>query len=113
MLVMDGMGESYRSMREDLTGLETESGDYMHDLKYFLNFNILSFIVFILFLLRLLRKNPSLPFVGVPTILNPSSGYREAESAYILTHTAGSGSSDDKKERGIGEIVPLFKRWTR
>ena len=33
VLVMDGMGESYRSMREDLTGLETESGDYMHDLK--------------------------------------------------------------------------------
>lgn len=78
VLVMDGMGESYRAMREDMSGVETTS-DYMHDL-------------------RLLKKLGADGFVGVPTVLQPSSGYREAESAYVF-----DGSS----------LRPVFKRWTR
>ena len=33
VVVMDGMGESYRAMVEDISGVEEHSGDYMHDLK--------------------------------------------------------------------------------
>lgn len=33
VVVMDGMGESYRAMAEDAGGAEEGSGDYMHDLK--------------------------------------------------------------------------------
>ena len=78
ILVMDGMGESYRAMREDAVGTESAS-DYMHDL-------------------RLLKTYGSDGFVGVPTALQPSSGYREAESAYVT-----DGQS----------LRPVFKRWTR
>ncbi|RYG96131.1 hypothetical protein EON65_54875, partial [archaeon] len=33
VVVMDGMGESYKAMAEDMSGIESYSGDYMHDLK--------------------------------------------------------------------------------
>jgi predicted NodU family carbamoyl transferase len=33
VVVMDGMGETFRAMSEDMGGLEKDSGDYMHDLK--------------------------------------------------------------------------------
>lgn len=65
VVVMDGMGESYKAMMEDMTGAEADSGDYMHDLK-------------------LIKAFGSSAFVGQPTSLFPGSGYREAESAYVF-----------------------------
>jgi carbamoyltransferase len=94
VVVMDGMGEQYKAMVEDMGGLdevetETEAeakvkgqgqGDaYMHDLK----------------LLRDLRPGK---FVGVPAALLPGSSYREAESAYMF-----DGAT----------LTPVFKRWSR
>lgn len=79
ILCMDGMGESYRAMAEDAAGVETRSGDYMHDLK-------------------LIRQIAPPEFRGQPERLFPASGYREAESAYLL-----KGS----------KLIPVFKRWTR
>ena len=79
VVVMDGMGESYKAMREDITGVEQDSGDYMHDLK-------------------LLKSLEVGDFTGVPRVLNPSSGYREAESAYVFSKNS---------------LRPVFKRWSR
>lgn len=88
VLVMDGMGESYKAMVEDITGVEENSGDYMHDLKLF-------------------RKNIDMHaagagpnFVGQPISLSPGSTYREAETAYSFDCTTAS-------------INPVFKRWSR
>ena len=84
IVVMDGMGESYKAMIEDLSGAEEASGDYMHDLK----------------LLKSLGPESQAAFSGVPVNLLPGSGYREAESAYIYDSSAAG-------------LVPLFKRWSR
>lgn len=67
VVVMDGMGESYGAMAEDMAGIEENSGDYMHDLK-------------------LLRASPIAgeSFVGQPVSLFPGSSYREAETAYLF-----------------------------
>jgi carbamoyltransferase len=65
VLVMDGMGESYKAMFEDIAGIEEHSGDYMHDLK-------------------LLKTGGADGFVGQPLSLYPGSGYREAETAYVF-----------------------------
>lgn len=83
ILVMDGMGESYKSMAEDIAGMEESSGDYMHDLR----------------LIRSLDEESQSKFVGKPRSLFPGSGYREAESAYTFDPDRG--------------IVPVFKRWSR
>ncbi len=69
VLVMDGMGESYKAMVEDMSGVEEHSGDYMHDLK-------------------LLRAYGGEDFVGQPVALAPASGYREAETAYVFDRQA-------------------------
>ena len=66
IVVMDGMGESYKAMVEDIAGIEVHSGDYMHDLK-------------------LIKAQGGEGFVGQPVALFPGSGYREAESAYVFT----------------------------
>jgi hypothetical protein len=50
-------------MREDITSIEGNSGDYMHDLK-------------------LLKAYGGEGFVGIPTILNPSSG--NIRNAHII-----------------------------
>jgi hypothetical protein len=70
VLVMDGMGESYKAMEEDLFGAEKDSGDYMHDLK--------------------------LPTSRMPCVTHPSasalqsgSTYREAETAYAFSRATG------------------------
>ena len=55
ILVMDGMGESYQAMVEDMSGIETLSGDYMHDLK-------------------LIKGFGGEDFVGQPVSLAPASG---------------------------------------
>eukprot|EP01031_Cornospumella_fuschlensis_P029108 gene29108-35128_t len=84
VVVMDGMGESYKAMAEDMSGVESHSGDYMHDLK-------------------LLRKGGVIEgpqFVGQPLSLSPGSTYREAETAYLFD-----------VEKGI--LQPVFKRWGR
>ena len=65
VVVMDGMGESYRAMVEDISGVEEHSGDYMHDLK-------------------LLKAYGGDGFVGQPMSLHPACGYREAETAYVF-----------------------------
>ena len=75
------MGESYRAMVEDISGVEEHSGDYMHDLK-------------------LLKTAGSEGFVGQPISLQPASGYREAETAYIF-------------DRASNTLKPVFKRWSR
>jgi hypothetical protein len=49
---MDGMGESYRAMVEDMMNLEDKSGDYMHDIK-------------------LIKSTGGEGFIGVPRSLNP------------------------------------------
>jgi hypothetical protein len=70
VLVMDGMGESYKAMAEDLSGVEKYSGDYMHDLKL----------------------SPSrIPCVTYPSAaaLQSGSTYREAESAYVFSRATG------------------------
>jgi hypothetical protein len=59
------MGESYKAMTEDMTGIEKHSGDYMHDMK-------------------LLKAYGAQDFVGQPISLSPGSGYREAETAYVF-----------------------------
>ena len=92
VVVMDGMGEQYKAMAENMGGLDEveaeaqaerqgqgQSDAYMHDLK----------------LLRELRLEK---FVGVPTALLPGSSYREAESAYMF-----DGAT----------LTPVFKRWSR
>ena len=77
VLVMDGMGETFRAMNEDMLDIETDEMDeYMHDLK-------------------LIKDHEC---VVVPKTMHPSSGYREAESAYIF---------DGNK------LKPIFKRWSR
>lgn len=87
ILVMDGMGESYKAMIEDILGIEENSGDYMHDLK----------------LLKTLNNDELKErFVGIPRSLSPGSGYREAESAYTFN-----------KNDNNNNIIPLFKRWSR
>lgn len=70
IVVMDGMGESYRAMIEDMLGVEPNSGDYMHDLK-------------------LLKAYGADGFIGQPLSLIPGSGYREAETAYIFDADKG------------------------
>ncbi len=84
VLCMDGMGESYRAMMEDLFEKNENSITYMHDLKA----------------LRSLSDQDISQFVGVPRNLVPGAGYREAESAYILRSSPR-------------HLIPLFKRWTR
>jgi predicted NodU family carbamoyl transferase len=69
IVCMDGMGETYKAMVEDVSGAETNSGDYMHDIK-------------------LIRGYADQPFVGQPRVLLPGTEYREAESAYIFNGTA-------------------------
>eukprot|EP01039_Chlorochromonas_danica_P005830 gene5830-6420_t len=91
VLVMDGMGESYKAMIEDMLGVEEEEGsgshgngrkdDYYHDLK-------------------LLKEIGTNGFIGQPHSLSPGSTYREAESAYLF-------------HRSSGQLKPVFKRWTR
>ncbi len=71
VVVMDGMGESYRAMVEDISGVEDHSGEYMHDLK-------------------LLKELGGEGFVGQPISLHPASGYREAETAYVFDRTANT-----------------------
>lgn len=87
ILVMDGMGESYKAMIEDILGIEEDSGDYMHDLKLLKNLN---------------NDELKESFVGIPRSLAPGSGYREAESAYIFN-----------KKDNKNTIIPIFKRWSR
>ena len=65
VLVMDGMGEQYSAMAEDMAGVEEHSGDYMHDLK-------------------LLKAYGGEGFVGQPNSLFPGSAYREGETAYVF-----------------------------
>lgn len=65
ILVMDGMGESYQAMAEDMSKAEAYSGDYMHDIK-------------------LIKEQKNEKFVGVPVILSSGSTYREAETAYYF-----------------------------
>lgn len=92
VLVMDGMGESYSAMVQDLVSTTEPppsstfastvgSGDYMHDL-------------------RLLRAYESKDFVGQPYSLAVGSSYREAETAYFFD-----------TQQAI--LRPVFKRWTR
>ncbi len=69
VLVMDGMGEQYGAMAEDMADIEENSGDYMHDLK-------------------LLRAFGGEGFMGQPTSLFPGSSYREGETAYIFDSTS-------------------------
>jgi predicted NodU family carbamoyl transferase len=83
VLVMDGMGESFRAMVEDISGTEEHSGDYMHDLK-------------------LLKMHGGEGFVGQPTALAPGSGYREAETAYVFD-----------RNNADAVLKPIFKRWGR
>lgn len=84
VVVMDGMGESYKAMIEDTLGIERHSGDYMHDLK----------------LLKQQSNDIKSKFIGQPYTLSPYSGYREAESAYYFDKLSSS-------------IIPIFKRWSR
>lgn len=70
VVVMDGMGESYRAMMEDVLDSEKDSGDYMHDLK-------------------LIRAYGAANFIGQPVSLLPGSGYREAETAYVFDSKKG------------------------
>lgn len=90
VLVMDGMGESYKAMIEDMVQVEEEEDcsdskgrkdDYYHDLK-------------------LLKEVGTNGFIGQPHSLSPGSSYREAESAYLF-------------HRPSGQLKPVFKRWTR
>ena len=60
ILVMDGMGETFRAMSED------ESNNYYHDLK----------------LLKSTDKLNKERFVGIPKYLKLGSSYREGETAY-------------------------------
>lgn len=66
ILCMDGMGESYRAMMEDL--YEGDGRSYMHDIR----------------LLKSLPESDLSRFVGIPRALVPGVGYREAESAYVI-----------------------------
>lgn len=66
VIVMDGMGETYKAMIEDIIGVESFSGDYMHDLKI------------------LKALGDKVPFIGQPLTLSPGSTYREAETAYVF-----------------------------
>lgn len=71
VLVMDGMGESYKAMSEDILGIEKDSGDYMHDL-------------------RLLQGcNDKYSFTRHPNEMHIGSGYREAETAYVFDASLG------------------------
>ena len=86
ILCMDGMGESYRAMVEDMI----EGGDsstYMTDLRA----------------LKSLSETQLQQFIGIPRNLIPGAGYREAESAYLM-----STDSD-----GVRRLSPVFKRWCR
>lgn len=83
VLCMDGMGESYRAMMEDLYEGGSNSA-YMHDIR----------------LLKSLPESDLSKFVGIPRSLVPGAGYREAESAYVI-------------EGSPRQIKPVFKRWTR
>lgn len=131
---MDGMGESYRAMAEDLLedssrsstrrsegSVKEKLGDrveYMHDLR----------------LLRSLGEAELARFTGVPVALVQGAGYREAESAYLLEKVLDQTLSgvEDFGESGVeavspfvrgdesgiersGErhLSPLFKRWCR
>lgn len=69
VVCMDGMGECYQDMVQDIAGSVENGGDYMHDLK-------------------LIRASKSETFVGQPHILAPGIGYREAESAYVFNQTS-------------------------
>jgi hypothetical protein len=88
ILVIDGMGESYKAMIEDLNGAENQSGDYIHDLKLLAHnpFNSAS--------------NTAPECIMQPSQLLPGSTYREAESAYLFDRTKGT-------------LQPVFKRWSR
>lgn len=66
IVCMDGMGESYRAMMEDL--YEGDGTSYMHDIR----------------LLKSLPEGDLTKFVGIPRSLVPGAGYREAESAYVI-----------------------------
>lgn len=83
ILVMDGMGESYKAMFEDMMQIEEHSGDYMHDLRLIKSY-----------------ASKGAPFIGQPSFLQPGSGYREAETAYVF----------DAK---TATLRPVFKRWSR
>lgn len=71
VVVMDGMGESYKAMIEDMRGIERFSGDYLHDLK-------------------LLKLYGTDNFIGQPVSLFPGSTYREAETAYLWSSQKSS-----------------------
>jgi hypothetical protein len=71
VVVMDGMGESYHAMQEDLTVVEQNSGDYMHDLKLMKEFRG-----------ERLKQFPA-------DLSSSGSRYREAESAYLFDVTKG------------------------
>lgn len=69
VLIMDGMGESYQAMIEDLYENNDKSDDYMHDLK-------------------LLKNEPGL-CKFFPSSLFAGSTYREAETAYYFDVNKG------------------------
>ena len=70
VVVMDGMGESYKDMQASLTsnGDDPDNQRYMNDLK-------------------LIKQTATNQFVQVPAELKPHVGYREAESAYVFEGT--------------------------
>lgn len=88
ILVMDGMGESYKAMAEDILGVEDKSGDYMHDLK-------------------LLHGREGAGLIRHPTTMSPGSTYREAETAYAFDCAAATLSPVFKRwsrERSPSEL---------
>ncbi|CAM9869617.1 unnamed protein product, partial [Phaeothamnion confervicola] len=68
--------------------------------------------------LHLLAERPyaSRDFQQVPAVLEPFTGYREAESAYVFDWEAGEGESNpsgDVFSSGRLRITPVYKRWQR
>ena len=91
IVCMDGMGESYRAMADDLVAHpDAASSAYTHDLR----------------LLRGLAAEERDAFLGQPRVLQPGAGYREAETAYVLGMRPSSPGGPAR--RGLR---PVFKRW--
>jgi predicted NodU family carbamoyl transferase len=106
IVVMDGMGESYRAMMEDILAVDATENDpiegggeerdgnspqYMHDIRLIKSMNNNN---------NENNKFKNIPFMGQPRALYPGSGYREAETAYLYN-------------RELGILQPVFKRWAR
>ncbi|CEM17151.1 unnamed protein product [Vitrella brassicaformis CCMP3155] len=82
VVVMDGMGESYRYMADSHSQAE-----YLTDLD----------------LLDSATSEQRSAFIQNPRQLLAGKGYREAESAYLFSRSSAAGGPT---------VMPLFKRWT-